>query len=65
MASDTRIFDEGRQGTLGLWDRPPVTGALQEEMDIWIQEGQSRYDHSRIVFWGEDTQRYPEASTKT
>lgn len=60
MAEYHRVPDEGGPRTPGFWDRPPVFGAMQEEMEIWISEGQSRYDSSSIVYWGDDPQRYPQ-----
>jgi len=60
LAEYTRIFDEGRPGTPGFWDRPPVPGALQEEMELWISEGQDRYDSTSIVYWGDESERYPQ-----
>jgi len=64
MAEYTRVPHERGSRTLGLWDRPPVAGVTQEEMEIWISEGQSRYDSSSIVYWGVDTQRHPEVRKK-
>lgn len=65
LAEYHRIPDEGRPGTPGFWDRPPIPGALQEEMEIWISEGQSRYDSTSIVYWGEDPTRYPKVMIMT